>query len=219
MPRTRLLLASQSPRRRELLTLLAIPFDSASPNVAEDFRMGETPAALVARLSQAKSRAVAPPSNGIVIACDTVVSLKGELLGKPNDATEATAMLRRLRECPHTVHSSVTLWEPAADRVLTEVIETQVVMRPYTAAEVSAYVASGDPLDKAGAYAIQHPEFNPVAEIKGCYTNVMGLPLCHLARSLHAWKVVLSYEAIPAACQSHTGYHCTAYADILASPV
>ncbi len=216
----RILLASQSPRRRELLALLGIPFEVSAPDVVETPQANETPAGLVARLSQAKAHAAcsepsAQPPDAIVVACDTVVVLDGELLGKPRDAAEATAILRRLRQQPsHAVYSAVTLLHPATDRTLTDVAKTQPTMRPYTDAEIAAYVASGDPLDKAGAYAIQHPGFHPVAALQGCYANVMGLPLCHLTRCLRALGTVPSRD-VPAACQTHTNHHCPVHTSIL----
>jgi len=224
---TNLCLASASPRRRELLALLGVPFWVTTANVAEIPQEGESPTALVARLSQVKARAVCEPNlecsrraavypdaTTIIIACDTIVALDGELLGKPRDATEATVMLRRLRGRSHAVYSAVTLLEPSTGRALTAVVETQVTMRTYTDAEIAAYVASGDPLDKAGAYAIQHPGFHPVAGLRGCYVNVVGLPLCHLTRSLRAWGIEPPHD-VPAACQSHAGHHCPVYAAIL----
>jgi septum formation protein len=207
-----LLLASQSPRRHELLALLGLPFEVSAPDVAESPKPDESPAALAVRLSQAKARATC--SDAITIACDTVVALDGKLLGKPRDATEATAMLRRLRGRPHAVHSAVTVMERASDRVLTDTAETYVTMRAYTDAERAAYVASGDPLDKAGAYAIQHSGFHPVAEVQGCYANVMGLPLCHLTRCLRVWGIEPPHD-VTTACQAHTGRRCAAYVNIL----
>jgi len=220
-----LLLASASPRRRELLALLGLPFEVTVTDVVEIPRAGEPPAALVVRLSRAKACTAGERNRvfrkkpgfkrALVVACDTVVALDGEILGKPRDAAEATPMLRRLRGRPHTVYSAVTLLEPATGRTLTDVAETRVMMRAYTDAEIGAYVASGDPLDKAGAYAIQHPGFHPVAELQGCYANVMGLPLCYLTRCLRAWGVE-SPTSVPVACQTHTGHHCPVYATILA---
>ena len=223
MSKHRLLLASQSPRRRQLLALLGLPFEMVVPNVAEVSWANEPPAALVVRLSQAKARdacsemsAQPPPGFDatIVIACDTVVALDGELLGKPCDVTEATAMLRRLRKRSHTVYSAVTLLGTVTGRALTDIVETRVTMRAYTDAEIGAYVASGDPLDKAGAYAIQHSGFHPVAELQGCYANVVGLPLCHLTRGLRAWGIK-QIQDVAAACQAHTGRHCVVHATIL----
>jgi septum formation protein len=216
-----LLLASQSPRRRELLALLGLRFDVTVADVVEDPLANEPPAVTVVRLSQAKARAAgaghgrsATHRGAIILACDTVVALDGELLGKPRDAREATSMLRRLRGRPHVVYSAVTLLEPATGRTATDVAESRLVMRAYTDAEIAAYVASGDPLDKAGAYGIQHPGFHPVAELQGCYANVMGLPLCHLTRCLRVWRVEPPHD-VPAACQAYTRRRCPAYAAIL----
>ncbi len=214
MRKLRLLLASQSPRRRELLALLGLPFEVTVANVAEVPRADESPAELAIRLSRAKARAVVTYPDAIVIACDTVVALDGEILGKPRDAIEAISMLHRLRGRYHTVYSGVTLLEPATGRALSDVTGTHVMMRAYTDVEIAAYVASGDSLDKAGAYAVQHPGFHPVAALQGCYANVVGLPLCHLTRCLHAWGVEPPCD-VSAACQSHTGHHCTVYAAIL----
>ena len=212
MNKSDLLLASQSPRRRELLALLGLPFDVAASDVAEIPRPNELPAALAIRLSQDKARAAC--SDALTIACDTIVALEGELLGKPHDKAEATAMLRRLRGRAHTVYSAITLLDAATGRTLTDLAESHIVMRAYTDAELAAYVASGDPLDKAGAYAIQHAGFHPASDLQGCYANVMGLPLCHLTRCLRAWGINPPHDT-PAACQSHTGRHCMVYAGIL----
>jgi len=229
-----LMLASQSPRRRELVALLGLPFEVTVADVVEAPLANETPAATAVRLSQTKARAARPtrPERGrdvcgdfsagpcprlparVIVACDTIVALDGEVLGKPRDANEAKSMLRRLRGRSHAVHSAVTLLNPVTGRTKTEVSETQLVMRTYTDAEIETYVASGDPLDKAGAYAIQHPGFHPVAEFDGCYANVVGLPLCHLTRCLRAFDIEPARD-VPAACQAHTGRHCPVYATIL----
>jgi septum formation protein len=243
MSRPHLLLASRSPRRRELVGLLGLPCEMTVADVAEDPLANEPPAVTVARLSQAKARAApATPSRpraasscsepgpgirfcpnpptaagrvDVIIACDTVVALDGEVLGKPCDASEAIDMLRRLRGRSHTVYSAVTLLEFATGRTATDVAETRLVMRTYTDAEIATYVASGDPLDKAGAYAIQHPGFHPVARYQGCYANVVGLPLCHLTRCLRAFRIEPLHD-VPAACQAHTGQLCPVYATVLA---
>jgi len=243
-----LLLASASPRRRELLALLGLLFEVTVADVDEDPLADEAPATLVARLSQAKAHAagaavgqafqpanagatVLPPLPSdrptapapalakpvVVIACDTVVALDGQLLGKPGNPAEATTMLRRLRGRFHDVYTAVTLLSasrPPTGRLSTAVARTRVVMRAYTDAEIAAYVASGDPLDKAGAYAIQHAGFHPVAQVQGCYVNVVGLPLCHLTRCLRAWNIK-PLDDVPTACQAHTGRVCKVYADIL----
>lgn len=210
----RLLLASASPRRHELLALLGLPFDVTATDVDETPRPGESPATLVVRLSREKAHAVAAPPGTLIIACDTIVALNGDVLGKPHDAAEATDMLRRLRGRPHAVYSALALLDPATGREQSAVAETTVAMRTYTDAELIAYVASGDPLDKAGAYAIQHAGFHPVAQIQGCYANVTGLPLCHLTRCLRTWGIEPPCD-VPAACRVHTGYRCTIYETIL----
>jgi len=221
-----LLLASRSPRRRELVALLGLPFDVTTADVPEDPLADESPAQVVTRLSQAKACAnsnatiaaatmvAATTVAAIIIACDTVVALDGEILGKPRDGVEATEMLRRLRGRAHAVYSAVTLLEPGTGRTSTEVAKTQLVMRTYTDAEMAAYVASGDPLDKAGAYAIQHPGFHPVASLRGCYANVVGLPLCHLTRGLRSLGVEPPHD-VPTACQAHTGRRCLVYGAVL----
>jgi septum formation protein len=221
MRESRLLLASQSPRRRELLALLGLPFDLATPNVAETPHEDELPAVSAARFSQAKAHAAHTrlgerrDHGTIIVACDTVVAHKGQLLGKPRDAVEATAMLRRLRGQPHAVYSAVTLLGAAGGRMVNDMAQTELLMRLYTDAELHAYVASGDPLDKAGAYGIQNADFCPVDELQGCYANVMGLPLCHLVRCLRAFGVEPTQD-VPAACQAHNQHVCTVYTGILA---
>jgi MAF protein len=212
-----LVLASQSPRRCELLRLLGLPFELTAADVTETPGAGETPSELVTRLSRAKADAARLVGwhNALVIGCDTIVALDGDTLGKPRGAQEAEAMLERLRGRDHFVYSAITLLG-RADQANTELAETRLTMREYSEAEIRAYVASGDPLDKAGAYAIQHEDFHPVDEIEGCYASVMGLPLCHLVRGLRNWAVEPATD-VPTACQAHTGYRCVVYQEILAS--
>jgi len=216
----RLVLASQSPRRRELLKLLGLPFEPAVADVSETARAQETPAQLVTRLSRAKATDLDldPADRPLVIGCDTVVALENgrgaeRILGKPADAEEATAMLQALRGRAHTVYSAVTAAAPGRG-LKTELAATRLRMRSYTEAEIAAYVASGDPFDKAGAYAIQHAGFHPVGEIDGCYTSVMGLPLCHLTRLLHTRGCPPAAD-VPAACQAFTSRRCDVYKRIM----
>jgi len=184
----RLILASASPRRRELLARLGLPFEVRTAAVDETPQPGEAPEALVRRLSRDKARAVAGQValGPIVIAADTAVVLRNgdEVLGKPADPAEAAAMLRRLRGRTHTVLTAIALIDTARPLLLTGLARTAVTMRDYSDEEIAAYIATGDPLDKAGAYAIQHPGFHPVASLKGSYTNVVGLPLPPLVRAL-----------------------------------
>ncbi len=217
---TRFILASGSPRRRELFALFNLPFDIASADVDETPHDGEAPDKMVARLSQAKASAVArllaTPDGAVIIAADTTVSLDGVSLGKPVDRADARRMLRALRGRTHQVHTALTLLDIRTGHSLTDVATTDVPMREYGDDEIAAYIASGDPLDKAGAYAIQHNGFHPVAEMCGCFANVMGLPLCHLARTLRAFGFK-SPADIPVACQAHIEYRCHVFAGILAS--
>lgn len=209
----RLILASSSPRRRELLDLLGLPFDAAATQVDECLQEGEGPVDMVQRLSQAKALAlqsVFPES--IVIAADTTVVLEGQILGKPADQAEARAMLKRLRARPHVVYSGLALSGPAC--FLAEVVQTTVWMRPYSDEEIALYVSSGDPLDKAGAYSIQHLAFRPVERVEGCYASVMGLPLCHLYRMLKEIGLHPP-EMPPPLCEKFLRYKCPAARKIL----
>jgi septum formation protein len=244
----RLILASSSPRRRELLASLGLPFsvvapddgETEGPGIDETPRPGEPPPDLVKRLSRTKALAVAAhlparpgsPANHpnrprvVIIAADTVVVLAGEILGKPADPAQARHMLKRLRRRRiHHVYTGLTVgsWEagengeivrPAGgsarpvsnSQLITRLTHSQVWMRPYTDAQIEAYVASGDPLDKAGAYGIQHQSFAPVERLTGCFANVMGLPLAELAGVLAELGVAL--PAVAPGCTGCTGRPC-----------
>lgn len=221
---TNLILASGSPRRRELLALLGLPFRVCPAGVEEANHVGESAAAMVTRLSRAKAeallsrltseRGVAVMPQGLIIAADTTVCLDGEVLGKPADPADALHILRRLRGRPHWVFSSVTVMDTRAARACTITAESQVWMRNYSDEEIAAYVATGDPLDKAGAYAIQYAGFRPVERIIGCYANVMGLPLCHLYCVLRQVGVARPETPI-AACNSFNRRICDVAEHIL----
>jgi septum formation protein len=211
----RLILASASPRRRELCSLLEVPFVATAADVDEELEAGESPQEMVCRLSLAKAKAVGLSyPEGLIVAADTIVVLDGDVLGKPADEAEAVAMLQRLRGRKHTVFSGVTVYHPASGHAITELAESAVWMRAYTDEEIARYVATADPLDKAGAYAIQHRSFSPVERIEGCYASVMGLPLCHLARALAQFGVTLPVE-VPQVCQGFIGHRCLVAAEIL----
>lgn len=172
------ILASSSPRRRELLASLGITFDVLKPDIDEDQHPGEQPLDYVRRLSAEKAAAVVQQisDSAIIIAADTVVICDNAILGKPENAEEAREMLVTLRGRDHQVCTSITLHTPD-ESFITEVTCTRVIMRYYSDDEIAAYIATRDPFDKAGGYAIQHPDFAPVAHIDGSYTNVVGLPL------------------------------------------
>ena len=203
-----LVLASSSPRRRDLLTRLGVVFEALAADVNEDAYAGEEPEALARRLSQAKAWAVAQrrPS-ALILASDTVVARQGELLGKPLDAHDAARMLRILRNTDHLVITAVTGLDAGRGREITLVSTSTVWMRNYDDNELTAYIASGDPLDKAGAYAIQHPVFDPVAHLDGCYSGVMGFPLGHVVQVLTALGITVP-GSVPLACQGWRGVCC-----------
>ena len=172
----RLILASASPRRRELLACLGIPFEVTQPRIDEG--ASGRPERVARRLAVAKARAVAARRpEATVLAADTVVAYRGELLGKPRDAVEARGMLRHLRGRTHRVVTAVAVLAPRRRRPLVAHALTRVTMRRYTDEEIEASIARGDPFDKAGAYAIQDPRLAPVESYSGCYCNVVGLPL------------------------------------------
>ncbi len=207
-----LLLASASPRRRELFRLLNVPYEVLSTDIDETPVPGESAAGMVARLSRAKAEAAhARRPESIVIACDTDVELNGAILGKPRDPAEARGMLRALRGRPHSVFGGITIC--SADHTQTLVVHTRVWMRDYTDKEIDAYVATGDPMDKAAAYAVQHPIFHPVARVEGCFANVMGLALCHL------YNALLGHTSLPEPCllcHQHPDSDCTVQALVAA---
>lgn len=184
-PVPRLVLASTSPRRRELLAALGVPFTVRAAAVPEELPVDVPAPVLAEELALAKARAVARDEPAaVVLAADTIVVLDGRSLGKPAHADEARQMLRALRGRAHTVVTGVAVVAPGREH--TAHATTSVVMRCYSDAEIETYIASGDPFDKAGAYAIQHREFRPAARIEGCYCNVVGLPLWTVRRLLAA---------------------------------
>jgi septum formation protein len=198
---TALLLASASPRRRHLIQLLGLPvelgvspideeaiqalYDGPSDSFAEWTARHKAIAAL--DLPQAHER--------LVIGADTTVLLDNEILGKPRDPAHAYTLLASLRGRWHKVVTGVVVAARINGeiQVVSESCTTPVLMRPYSDAEIEAYIATGDPLDKAGAYGIQHPQFQPTERIDGCYLNVVGLPLCVLTRLL------ANFQCIPTA--------------------
>ncbi len=204
-----ILLASGSPRRREMIGWLGYPVRAQAVPVDEQPLADEPPRAYVRRLATAKAQAGAPyaPPGWVVVGGDTAVIFQGRILGKPRDEGEAHAMLRALRGRAHQVLSGVAVYRPADGALWSTVVATTVHMRPLSDAEIAAYVASGDPLDKAGAYAVQNAAFRPVARIEGCYANVVGLPLCHLAQGI-ACLLGPPDAALPSRCTATFGYNC-----------
>jgi MAF protein len=214
---TQFILASQSPRRRELMQLLGFPFQVMVADADEDSITTPDPTRNVVQTARLKSKkiveklnpAVFPPYT-LILAADTTVAFAGEMLNKPANEQEARQMLRRLRDTQHEVHTGVVLFEPGSGGEWEGVSTAVVTMRPYTDVEIDAYVATGDPLDKAGAYAIQHPQFRPVAQLQGCYCNVMGLPICDLIRALAQFLTpdVMAHIDFTAVQKAHLHYPC-----------
>lgn len=217
---TMLVLASNSPRRRALLALGGWDFEIAPADVDETPLPGEPAADYVLRLAQSKAQAAgarqasAHPAGALILAADTTVADEGQILGKPRDDAEARQMLERLRGRTHQVYTAIAVLRLGEADPLTDLCCTDVPMRAYSDVEMQAYIASGDPLDKAGAYAIQHPGFHPVEQLQGCYANVVGLPLCHLQRTLHKLGLSLTTD-LPQACQQSLQYTCPVFRNIL----
>lgn len=204
---TRLILASGSPRRRELLALLNIPFDVVTAETDENVAGGYDPVETAKAIAAAKARAVkAQVGEGLVLAADTIVFHRGQLLGKPREAAEARNALSQMRGRWHLVITGLALALDSGPLVVSAV-ETRVKMRRYGLDEVASYVASGEPMDKAGAYAIQDPVFQPVARVEGCYANVMGLPLCAIYMLLGESGMSLPVDPAQA-CPRYLGICC-----------
>jgi len=208
-----LTLASTSPRRRQLLTLIGWNFEVISVDIDESSLQDETPSDYVIRLAACKARACAEQFRDtgnntvrLIVSADTAVVDGGNILGKPEDETEAMYMLQRLRGRIHQVYTGIAVFS-SSEALVTDVCVTDVPMRSYSEQEMSAYIASGDPLDKAGAYAIQHPLFRPVESLSGCYANVMGLPLCRLERAIMKLGLQANID-VAKACQDYLGYQC-----------
>ncbi len=179
LDRQHLILASGSPRRSELLTAMGLKFENASSNIAETPTLGLSPEEQAVAHARAKaSTAAAKFMGGTIIAADTIVALGDELLGKPGSADEAIKMLTKLRGKTHRVVTAVAITDAATGETLIDYRISHVTMRNYTDQEIEDYVKSGSPLDKAGAYGIQDKTFSPVSRVKGCYLNVVGLPVC-----------------------------------------
>lgn len=216
------ILASQSPRRRELFALLGYPFEIVVPDVDEDVHLGADPAAYVLLTARQKAEAVAAAlasdspagrrvagrrvaGRRVIVAADTTVDLDGAIMAKPGDAAEAWAMLAALRGRTHQVHTGVCVADTTSGRRLAAVHSADVTMRNYSDEEIAAYIDTGDPFDKAGGYAIQHPAFRPAATLSGCYTAIMGLPLCGLVVMLRQLGIPDRIDPV-ALVDAHRGY-------------
>jgi MAF protein len=211
---TDITLASNSPRRRELLALTQWNFIVSVADVNEDAQENESPADYVLRLAETKARAVKTDADRIVLAADTTVVDRRGILGKPSGDADAFAMLTRLRGQTHQVYTGIALLRASDGLLLTDLCVTDVPMRNYSDEEIRAYIATRDPLDKAGAYGIQHAGFHPVENLSGCFASVMGLPLCHVTRLMRKMNVAPMIN-VPMNCQKHLEYDCPVYGKIL----
>ena len=203
------------------MSLTGLEYSLLPAQVDETPLAGEDGIAYVRRVAASKAKAALPHAvpDGLIIAADTAVvdgpgSERMGILGKPAGQDEAITMLRSLRSHTHQVFTAISILPAQENTIRSDLCATDVPMRNYSDDEIEAYVASGDPLDKAGAYAIQHPGFHPVDRLHGCYANVMGLPLCHLVRNLLPLGITPSV-IVPQACQIALGYDCPVYQAIL----
>jgi septum formation protein len=207
-----LVLASASQRRQQFLRDLGLTFTALATDIDETPLPGEAPDAMTLRLAIGKAQAAAarlPASPALVIASDTTVALEGVIYGKPEDAADAERMLRDLRGRSHQVYSALCLLRLPDGEQHTRLHRTDVEMRDYSDTEIAAYVASGDPLDKAGAYGIQTAPFRPVCGLRGCFASVMGLPLGDLRDLLAGFGVTVA-PAVPPICRGYGAKECCA---------
>jgi septum formation protein len=185
----RLILASASPRRVELLRLAGIDFEVMPSGIDERFRPGETPREHVLRLSGEKALAVARTHNERwVLGADTTVVIAGEMLGKPGSAAEAKEMLEKLSGREHEVFTGFSIASNEKGLLIREVVGSKVLFRKIADDEMDRYTRSEEPYDKAGAYAVQGMAAVFIREIHGSYTNVMGLPLCEVVDAMRRVK-------------------------------
>ncbi len=215
---TEIVLASNSPRRRQLLALADLNFIVTVADIDETVHENESPADYVLRLAETKARTIANgmDADRIVLAADTTVVDGRDILGKPGEDAEAFAMLTQLRGRTHQVYTGIALLRSSDQFLLTDLCVTDVPMRNYSDEEIRTYIATGDPFDKAGAYGIQHAGFHPVENLRGCHASVMGLPMCHVTRLMK--KMDLSPNAdVPTNCQRYLEYECPVYKGILTS--
>ena len=191
-----LILASGSPRRKALLAELGVPFQVIVSDAPETLEPGLAPEAQAMLLAERKARAVAATlGSGLVLGADTIVVLDGEVLGKPADDAVAAAMLRRLNGRDHQVITGLALVDAATGAADRRAVSSVVRFRPLSEDEIAAYVATGEPHDKAGGYAIQGLGAALIAALEGCFSNVVGLPLCEAAAMLRDAGVSLPSTA------------------------
>jgi septum formation protein len=186
MKKMKLILASASPRRSELLSLIQPDFEIQASGIDETIHSNESPIAYAERLATEKATSIKATNQTLILAADTIVALHQQILGKPKDPAEAIHMLTQLSHTPHHVITSVSLCTQT--KIETFSVITEVTFRHLHLAEIEAYVATGCPMDKAGAYAIQGGAAPFIRSINGSYTNVVGLPLCEVSEALSRYQ-------------------------------
>ena len=213
---TELVLGSNSPRRKQLLGLGGLPFSIDVADIDESHIVGESPQQYVSRLALAKAKTVASrrTPGAAVIGSDTTVALDGEILAKPIDHNDAVRMLTALRDRSHKVYTGVAVVIAGSDTANVQVIETDVPMRNYSDEEIIRYIATGDPMDKAGAYGIQNKAFSPVVNMQQCYASVMGFPVCAVHAMLGQHGIQLQ-QGIEQRCQATLEYRCPVFTNYL----
>jgi septum formation protein len=180
-----IVLASASPRRSELLESAGISFQVAPADICEDALPEEEPVDYVLRLAEEKATAAARRNDGrFFIGADTIVLADGEIMGKPKDAADAQRMLKKLSGVGHEVVTGFAIYDKEREGAVREAVRTKVFFKHLREEEISSYIATGCPFDKAGAYAIQGGAAHMVQRIDGSYTNVVGLPLCEVVEAL-----------------------------------
>jgi septum formation protein len=190
-PARRIVLASASPRRRELLTLLGLRFEARAADLDEEPLPGESPAATAERLARAKAQAIDPgPGEALVLGADTVVVLDGAVLNKPRHRAEAERFLARLSGRTHDVITGLAVRACPEEDTVSERVVSRVTFAPMSRDEIAWYAATGEGLDKAGAYALQGKGAVFVSAVDGSYTNVIGLPVERLYLHLKRWGVL-----------------------------
>ncbi|HCU81491.1 MAG: septum formation protein Maf [Anaerolineaceae bacterium] len=215
---TQLVLASQSPRRFDLLKLFDHQFQVEPAHIDERKNNVESPHSFAKRLAISKTLKVAHSylNDAIVIGADTIVVQDDNVVGKPDTNTKARSMLMQLQGKTHQVVTAIAIYFGNTGSTAQELCETNVKMRSMTEEEIEEYVSTGESLDKAGAYAIQNVEFRPATPLGGCLANVIGLPLCHMSRALYKNNISVD-KNIAEKCQEHLGYDCPIYESILQS--
>ena len=211
-----IILASQSPRRRELIKLLNLPYSCTSVDADEESIQDEDLIANVSSRAFLKGRTLQKrlgSHSGLILAADTAVALNNQMLNKPADSAHAKNMLHALRGQTHKVHSGVVLLNAGLSINVAFVNTAVVHMRNYSEQEIDAYIKTGDPMDKAGAYAIQHPTFQPVKKLSGCYLSVMGLPLCQIIMELETLGSVVNFNRTQL-IHAHQNHQCAELAKL-----